>query len=74
MVNFTESQISRYIIIERRSESWISELQNEVGKLGVGDSGIRGEAEIGKVGTELLELAIEVGRRGEEFGGEVLGG
>jgi hypothetical protein len=42
--------------------------------LGVGDSGIRGEAEIGKVGTELLELAIEVGRRGEEFGGEVLGG
>ncbi len=37
---------------------------NEVGKLGVGFGGIRGEAEIGKVGTELLELAIKVGRRG----------
>jgi hypothetical protein len=30
-------------------------------------------AEIGKVGLKLLELAVEVGRGGEEFGGKVIG-
>ncbi len=47
---------------------------NEVGKLGVGDGFIGKAAEVGKVGRELLELAIEVGGGSEEFGREVLGG
>ncbi len=47
---------------------------NEVGKLVIGNGFIGQLAEVGKVGSELLDLAIKVGRRGEEAGGEVLGG
>ena len=47
---------------------------DEVSKLGVGNGFVRELTESGEVGTEFLELAVEVGGGFEETGRKVLGG
>ena len=42
----------------------------EVGKLLVSDGIVRGEAELGKVGLDLFELAVDVGNGVKEMGRE----